>query len=74
MNAYRVHRRLPVRKVASLVGQWIVMSFVIGQISQIINDLFTQYRHSEYKFRGIVYTFVGRESGSVKILESELKT
>lgn len=36
LNAHKIHRRVPVRKVASIVGQVISMSIVIGHISQIM--------------------------------------
>ena len=34
LNVHKLHRRVPVRKVASIVGHFISMSFVMGHISQ----------------------------------------
>ena len=36
LNAHKVHRRVSVRQVSSIVGQIISMSIVIGQVSQIM--------------------------------------
>ena len=36
LNVHKVHRRVPVRKVASIVGQIFLMSIVMGHISQIM--------------------------------------
>ena len=36
LYVHKMHRRVPVRKVASIVGQIISMSFVMGHISQIM--------------------------------------
>ena len=53
LHAQKAHRRVPVRKVASIVGQIMSMSIVIGHISQIMTrylsmDIFSAWSWSSF--------------------------
>ena len=65
LHAQKVHRRVPVRKVASIVGQIISMSIVIGYISQIM----TRYLSMDILSAWSWSSFISLSGGSIDQLK-----
>ena len=64
LRAQKVHRRVPVRKVASIVGQIMSMSIVIGHISQIM----TRYLSMDILSAWSWSSFISLAGGSINQL------